>query len=127
MIELSIIAPVLNEVEAINPFLDRLNEVLPAATESFEVIFVDDGSSDGTTQKILDRRATDDRVKLLRLSRNYGKEVALTAGLDCAAGAAAVPMDVDLQDPPELIPEMMAKWRAGADIVLARRISRNDD
>ena len=61
MIELSIIAPVLNEVEAIDPFLDRLNEVLPAATESFEVIFVDDGSSDGTTQKILDRRATDDQ------------------------------------------------------------------
>ncbi len=127
MTELSIIAPVLNEVEAIDPFLDRLAKVLPDATESYEVIFVDDGSTDGTAQKVLDRRAADDRVKLLRLSRNYGKEVALTAGLDCAAGAAAIPMDVDLQDPPELIPEMVAKWRAGADIVLARRISRNDD
>lgn len=127
MTELSIIAPVLNEEEAIGPFLDRLNEVLPETTESFEVIFVDDGSSDGTAARVLEHRTADDRIKLLRLSRNYGKEVALTAGLDCAAGAAAIPMDVDLQDPPELIPEMVARWRAGADIVLARRISRNDD
>lgn len=127
MTELSIIAPVLNEEEAIGPFLDRLAEVLPEATESYEVIFVDDGSSDRTPEVIAQQRAGDDRVKLLRLSRNYGKEVALTAGLDCAAGAAAIPMDVDLQDPPELIPEMVAKWRAGADVVLARRISRTDD
>ncbi len=127
MTELSIIAPAHNEEEAIDAFLDRLNEVLPQATESYEIIFVDDGSTDHTVAKILERRALDERVKLLRLSRNYGKEVALTAGLDCAEGAAAIPMDVDLQDPPELIPEMMEKWRAGADIVLARRISRNED
>ena len=127
MTELSIIAPVLNEEASIDPFLERLKEVLPEATESYEVIFVDDGSTDRTAEIVLECRSGDDRVKLLRLSRNYGKEVALTAGLDCASGAAAIPMDVDLQDPPELIPEMMAKWRAGADIVLARRISRNDD
>ena len=127
MTELSIIAPVLNEEEAIGPFLNRLHDVLPLATESYEVIFVDDGSSDKTAEVVGQHRVEDERIKLLRLSRNYGKEVALTAGLDCAAGAAAIPMDVDLQDPPELIPEMVAKWRAGADIVLARRISRNDD
>lgn len=127
MIELSIVAPVLNEEDAIGPFLERLGQVLPEATDSYEVIFVDDGSSDRTAAVIAERRAADPRVKLLRLSRNYGKEVALTAGLDCAVGAAAIPMDVDMQDPPELIPEMVAKWRAGADIVLARRISRSED
>ena len=127
MIELSIVAPVLNEEEAIAPFLERLGQVLPDAVESYEVIFVDDGSTDRTAEVIRERREADARVKLLRLSRNYGKEVALTAGLDCAAGAAAIPMDVDMQDPPELIPEMVAKWRAGADVVLARRISRSND
>ncbi len=127
MIELSIVTPVLNEEDAIAPFLNRLNELLPEAVESYEIIFIDDGSTDRTAEVIKERREMDDRVKLLRLSRNYGKEVALTAGLDCAAGAAAIPMDVDMQDPPELIPEMVAKWRAGADVVLARRISRNDD
>ena len=127
MIELSIVAPVLNEEEAIAPFLERLGQVLPDAVESYEVIFVDDGSTDRTAEVIRERREADARVKLLRLSRNYGKEVALTAGLDCAAGAAAIPMDVDMQDPPELIPEMVAKWRAGADVVLARRVSRSND
>ncbi len=127
MTELSIIAPAHNEEEAIDAFLDRLGDVLPEATERYEIVFVDDGSTDQTVAKILERRALDERIKLLRLSRNYGKEVALTAGLDCAAGAAAIPMDVDLQDPPELIPEMVEKWRAGADIVLARRVSRNED
>ena len=127
MIELSIVAPVLNEEEAIAPFLERLGQVLPDAVESYEVIFVDDGSTDRTAEVIRERREADARVKLLRLSRNYGKEVALTAGLDCAAGAAAIPMDVDMQDPPELIPEMVAKWRAGAYVVLARRISRSND
>ncbi len=127
MIELSIIAPAYNEEDAVNPFLDRLAEILPQATEAYEIIFVDDGSADATVARILDRRKDDARIKLLRLSRNYGKEVALTAGLDCVAGAAAIPMDVDLQDPPELIPEMVEKWRAGADIVLARRVSRRED
>ena len=127
MIELSIVVPIYNEEAAIPIFLDAVRPVVEAETSGFEVLFIDDGSSDGTAAAVLAAREADERVRLLRLSRNFGKEAALTAGLDHAVGAAAIPMDVDLQDPPSALPEMIAKWRAGADVVLARRRGRDGD
>lgn len=127
MTELSIVVPVFNEVDAVEGFVSRIRTVLEAEVSSYEILFVDDGSVDGTAAAVLEQRKLDSRVKLIRLSRNFGKEVAMTAGLDMAEGAAAIPMDVDLQDPPELIPEMIAKWRGGADVVIARRVGKRDD
>ena len=125
--ELSVVVPVLDEEEAIAPFLAALRPVLDAAVESWEVIFVDDGSTDRTGERVRAARAADGRVRLLELSRNFGKEAALTAGLEWASGRAAVPMDVDGQDPPELIAEFVRLWRGGFDVVVAQRVCRNAD
>lgn len=123
---LSIIVPVYNEVEAIGPFIKAISAIahdLPP----LEILFVDDGSSDASETVVRTWAEHDPRIRLLCLSRNFGKEAALTAGLHHARGAACVPMDVDLQDPPDLLPQMVAKWRAGAKIVNARRIDRSTD
>jgi glycosyltransferase involved in cell wall biosynthesis len=93
----------------------------------YEVIFVDDGSTDDTAARIADLRARHSEVRLIRFSRNFGKEAALTAGLHHASGEAVIPMDCDLQDPPEAVPEMIAKWREGYKVVLAVRRSRELD
>jgi glycosyltransferase involved in cell wall biosynthesis len=124
---LSIVVPVLNEAAGLRAFWTRLSPVLAALALPAEVIFVDDGSTDETLAQLLSLRHADARVKIVSLSRNFGKEVALTCGLDHARGEAAVPIDADLQHPPEVIAELVAAWRAGNDIVIALRRDRATD
>ena len=126
--ELSIIVPVKDEEAAIEPCVERLGAAL-AATDvaSFEILFVDDGSTDRTLDVIRRLNLSDARVRAISLSRNFGKEAALSAGLDHARGRAVVPLDVDLQDPPEVLPAMVAKWREGHEIVYGVRDNRATD
>ena len=128
---LSIIVPVMNEEETIGVFVERLTRVLSAvddpAKDSYEILFVDDGSHDRTLATIVAANTLDPRVRGLSLSRNFGKEAALSAGLDHARGEAVVPMDVDLQDPPEVLGDMLREWRAGNDIVYGVRDNRESD
>jgi glycosyltransferase involved in cell wall biosynthesis len=123
-IEISIVVPVRNEAPVLDQFFARLNTVLGRLGLSHEIICVDDGSSDGSLDLILAQRARMPELRVVSLSRNFGKEVALSAGLEHAAGAAVVPIDADLQDPPELIEPMIAKWREGFDVVYATRGNR---
>ena len=128
---LSIIVPVKDEEPAVAPFVARVVAVLeklddPAA-ESFEILFIDDGSTDGTMVEIRRACAADARIRAISLSRNFGKEAALSAGLDHASGDAVVPLDVDLQDPPEALGEMLSKWREGFEIVYGVRSNRQSD
>lgn len=122
--ELSIIVPLYNEYEVIEILYERLKSVLANLAISHELVLVDDGSRDGTPRAIEHLSENDDAVTAVFLSRNFGKEAALTAGLDQASGAAVILMDADLQDPPELIPDMVQAWRDGADVVCMRRRSR---
>lgn len=121
---LSVIVPVYNEEAVLPAFHRRLLAAVADCAASVEVIYVDDGSSDGTWPILEQLRHDDPRVGLLRLSRNFGKEQALTAGLHHARGGATIVIDADLQDPPELIPSMLSAWRDGADVVNMRRRSR---
>jgi glycosyltransferase involved in cell wall biosynthesis len=125
----SLVVPVFNEQDAIGPFLDRIGTVFEALGPAYacEIVFVNDGSRDATEFVIRSRMQDDPRLCLVNLSRNFGKEAALSAGLDHARGEACIPIDVDLQDPPELIPEMLALWERGARVVNARRTSRASD
>lgn len=125
----SLVVPVYDEQDAIPPFLDRIAQVFATLGPGYryEVIFVNDGSRDATEFVIRSRMQTDNHVSLVNLSRNFGKEAALSAGLDHAEGDACIPIDVDLQDPPELIPEMLEHWDRGAKVVNARRASRGSD
>lgn len=124
---LSIVVPVFNEDEVIETFLGQLEPILGELGETYEVIFVDDGSRDSSADIIASRHAADARIKLISFSRNFGKEIALTAGLDHAQGDAVIPLDVDLQDPPELIGAFLEKWREGYDVVYGIRTSRDAD
>ena len=127
-VSLSLVIPVYNEFEAVQPFIDKVADVLDAHDEiKYELLFVNDGSTDGTLEKLVDIQHRNSRIKVVDLSRNFGKEAALTAGLKLAAGQVVVPIDVDLQDPPELIIEMLAKWHEGYEVVLARRANRDSD
>jgi len=121
---LSIIVPIYNESLNIEGFFARLLPVLESCDRDFEVICIDDGSRDDSVARIQAMREREPRVKLLVLSRNFGKEAALSAGLSFAKGDAVIPIDADLQHPPELIPEMLAKWREDYDVVYAVRRSR---
>jgi glycosyltransferase involved in cell wall biosynthesis len=120
---LSVVVPAFNEAAALDIFHGRLARAL-TGVERWEAIYVNDGSTDATLPAIEALRRTDDRVAVVSLSRNFGKEIAITAGLDHAAGDAVVVIDADLQDPPEVIPELIAAWRAGFDMVYAKRRSR---
>lgn len=124
---LSIIVPMYNEDSAIDAFFKRVQRALQTVTQSYEIICVNDGSRDRTLIQLREKAQADARIKIVNLSRNFGKEVALSAGIDHATGDAVVPIDADLQDPPEIIPLMMAKWRAGAKLVLAKRRDRSSD
>ncbi|MBW4709219.1 glycosyltransferase family 2 protein [Roseobacter sp. YSTF-M11] len=125
----SLVVPVFNEQQSIGPFLDRIEAVFAplAPTYSYEIIFVNDGSRDATEFAIRSRMQSDPRLGLVNLSRNFGKEAALSAGLDHIRGDACIPIDVDLQDPPELIPDMLKHWEQGALVVNAKRICRARD
>ena len=126
---LSVIVPVKNEEQAIVPFVERVAAILDqvAGGEGWEILFIDDGSSDTTLAVITAANQRDPRVRALSLSRNFGKEAALSAGLDHARGNAVIPMDVDMQDPPEVLPEMVAKWRDGHEMVFGVRRCRQSD
>jgi polyisoprenyl-phosphate glycosyltransferase len=126
---LTLVAPVKDEEEAISPFIARVAPILDGLFPGgdWEILFVDDGSEDNTLPAILKAHQGDPRIKALSLSRNFGKEAALTAGLDHAAGAAVIPIDVDLQDPPEVIGAMLEKWREGYEVVYGVRTNRETD
>lgn len=121
---ISVVVPVYNEGGSLPTFHARLADVLEAMETSYEIIYVDDGSSDETHSRLTDIVASGAHSRALILSRNFGKESAMTAGLDAAAGAFVVVIDADLQDPPELIPELYEKVQAGYDCVYATRASR---
>ncbi len=116
-----------NEAENVGPFYERLKRVLDQLGEPYEIICVNDGSTDNTLEKLLELRQQDPNVKIIDFSRNFGKEIALTAGIDFSSGKAVIPIDADLQHPPELIPELMAKWREGYDVVYAARLERDGE
>lgn len=124
---ISIIAPCYNEEDTIEPFLRRIEEILTQINEPYEIVFINDGSKDNTLNILLNAKQNFKNIRIINFSRNFGKEAALTAGLDKARGEAAIPIDVDLQDPPELIKELVAKWREGYDVVLAKRADRTSD
>lgn len=124
---LSIVVPVYNEQEVLPEFQKRLSKVLDDLQASTEIIYVNDGSRDKSLLLLHQLRNTDERVAVVNLSRNFGKEIALTAGLDHSRGKAVIVIDADLQDPPELIPELIARWRDGFDVVYATRITRDGE
>jgi glycosyltransferase involved in cell wall biosynthesis len=126
-VQLSIVAPMFNEAANLDRLFERLTAVLSKLAMSYEIICVNDGSSDDTLQKLLAHRAKNPAIKIVDLSRNFGKDIALTAGIDHARGAAVVPIDSDLQDPPELIEELVKKWREGYEVVYATRRSRQGE
>lgn len=127
MCKYSIVVPAYNEEANLSPLYERLKVVMEAYQESWELIFVNDGSRDRTLAILKELAAADTRVKYLDLSRNFGHQPALTAGLEHANGLAIISMDCDLQDPPELIPKLIEKWQAGSDIVYARRTNFRRD
>lgn len=126
---ISLVVPVLNEQDTVKIFVSRIAAVLETIEDQieYEIVFVNDGSTDATEFAVRSLMLDDYRLRLVNLSRNFGKEAALSAGLEYAEGDAVIPIDVDLQDPPELIPELIAKWRKGAKIVNARRFTRVSD
>ena len=127
MVDVSIIIPMFNESQGIPILLQRLKNVIKKINLEFEIICIDDGSSDTTLLTLLYERETLENLKIVNFSRNFGKEIALTAGLHYASGRAIIPIDADLQDPPELIIELVNKWREGYDIVYAQRLSRQGE
>jgi glycosyltransferase involved in cell wall biosynthesis len=122
----SVVIPVLDERETLPTLRERLGSALANLDADIELVFVDDGSTDGSAELIADWARAQPGIVLVRLSRNFGMEIAMSAGVDHASGDHVVLMHADLQDPPELIPEMLAKARAGADVVYARRIGSDE-
>ncbi|HEV7913526.1 MAG TPA: glycosyltransferase family 2 protein [Albitalea sp.] len=124
---LSLVVPVFNEEESIDLFLTTVEPFLDRAGLRFEIVFVNDGSRDDTLSHLLDCSRRDARIRIVNLSRNFGKEAALTAGIDRAEGEVVLLMDADGQHPPTLLPRMLAAWEQGADMVCAARASRADE
>lgn len=125
---LSLIVPCFNEADGVDALAESLENVLQeCAPDDYEIIVVDDGSRDDTPDELEQWRSHNDAVRIIRLARNFGKEAAMSCGLHFAGGRAVILIDADLQDPPELIPEMLDCWRDGADMVLARRKRRRED
>lgn len=127
MPELSIIVPVYKEEGNIPEFVSRMARILDAVTKSYEIIFALDPSPDRTEELILNARGHDPRIKLLKFSRRFGQPMATLAGLQYSSGDAVIVMDVDLQDPPELVVQMVEKWKEGYDVVYAQRKNRNGE
>ncbi len=124
---LSIVAPAYNEEKNLPAFLAAIIPVLEGIGETFEIVFINDGSRDGTLGMLAAAASQDPRIKVVGLARNFGKDIALTAGLAHASGQAVIPIDCDLQHPVELIPQFVAKWREGYDMVLGVRSKRDEE
>ena len=124
---ISIVVPAMNEGENVNPFYEKVTDVFKDSNYDFEMIVIYDESRDDTLEKLQKLNSNDERVKIIELSRNFGKEIAVTAGLDYAKGDAVVVIDMDLQDPPELIKEMITKWEQGYNMVYATRVKRDGE
>jgi glycosyltransferase involved in cell wall biosynthesis len=121
----SLIVPVFNEVSSLHYFFSAVNEELKGL--KLELLFIDDGSTDGTIDSLRLAAANDNRIRVIKFSRNFGKEAALTAGIDYCRGDVAIPIDVDLQDPINVIPQFVSKWREGYDVVHGVRSDRQED
>ncbi len=126
-VEISIVVPMYNETDNLNQFFFRFTTVLNHLKISYEIICVNDGSTDNTLPQLLEYQKHNPFIKIVELSRNFGKELALTAGIDHSSGAAVVPIDADLQDPPELIETFLAKWHEGYEVVYATRRMRRGE
>jgi polyisoprenyl-phosphate glycosyltransferase len=124
---LSLAVPMYNEAEGVRAFFARVEPILDGLGEAYEIVCVDDGSKDATLAELRRERERNPRIRVLALTRNFGKEAALAAALDHCEGAAIVPLDADLQDPPELIVELVAAWREGYPVVVARRRQRDGE
>jgi len=124
---LSIVVPLYNEEKNIDYLFQRLESVLDKVGLTYEIICVNDGSRDRTLEKLVTHYHRNSCIKVINFSRNFGKEIALTAGIDFANGAAVIPIDADLQDPPELIEALIAKWQEGFDVVYATRRTRQGE
>lgn len=125
---ISLVVPFFNEGSTVEDFFAALRPIADSwSGYTYEVVCVDDGSSDDTLARLERLARQDSRIKVVELSRNFGKEAALTAGIDYASGDAVIPLDADLQDPPELILEMLSAWDGGAEVVAAHRSSRKSD
>jgi len=125
--KLSLVIPMHNEAEVLDTLFKRLDDVIASAGVKAEIVCVDDGSRDDTFRLLEERAKADPRIKLLPLARNFGKEAALTAGLDNVTGDVVVPLDADLQDPPELILEFLTLWEQGYDVIYGVRTDRTSD
>jgi dolichol-phosphate mannosyltransferase len=123
----SIVAPAVNEEDALPHFYDRVVAVMEQVGEPFEVVLVNDGSSDSTFRVMRALHERDPRVRVVDFSRNFGHQIAISAGLDYARGDAVIIIDSDLQDPPEVIPQLIARWKAGAEVVYAQRARRTGE
>jgi len=126
-ISLSIICPCFNEEGTIKIFLEKLIPIMQDIQRSYEIIFVNDGSTDDTLNVLLKAKSKNSQIRILNLSRNFGKEAALTAGLEHAMGEVVIPIDADLQHPPEIIIELIKKWEDGFDVVVAKRTVRTGE
>ena len=124
---ISIVAPCYNEAGVIDVFLQEMFDVLKRLGRDFEIVFINDGSRDNTLDVLIEKAKVHDEIRVLNLTRNFGKEAALTAGIDYAQGEVVVPIDVDLQDPPELILDFVREYEAGYDVVVGKREDRTTD
>ncbi len=126
-VTISIVCPCFNEQDMIDLFMQKIVSVLSDINKSYEIIFVNDGSTDQTMDKLLLAKQKYPEIRIINLARNFGKESSLSAGLDFAQGEVIIPIDADLQDPPQLIKEFIIKWQEGYDVVLAKRTDRGTD
>lgn len=124
--KISVVTPFYNESEAISVYFEAVTKVLETL-DDYEIVCVDDGSTDTTLNQLIEVRESNPKVRVVELSRNFGKEAALTAGLEHSDGDCTIILDADLQDPTELIPSMIERWKEGADVVIGRRSERTSD
>ncbi|SFV62759.1 Glycosyltransferase [hydrothermal vent metagenome] len=124
---ISMIVPCYNEEKVVSLFLQNVEPILKNTKESYEIIFINDGSQDNTFKIMKELKDSYRHIRIINFSRNFGKESAMTAGLEVSLGDVVIPIDVDLQDPPELIIKFLEKWREGFDVVLAKRVNREND
>src|ERR1700723_2085790 len=124
---ISIVVPCLNEEEMLRDTNRRLVAVLERLPQKFEILYVDDGSTDGTPEILRELQALDERIRVVRFSRNFGHQMAITAGLEHASGDAVAIIDADLQDPPEVLADFVAKWTEGFDVVYGVRAEREGE